>query len=428
MKKIILTICLIVFGAASVSAENWEPVYIQWDTWPCYPEAYIDMDNLSAPVHEMTNASYAQTVRLTWESSHWHYHYNEPNGSNYDWYYKDVYDYSCEDPTPQEPLHCSDNVMSGDELGIDCGGSCSETCGDGCPEGYTLVLVPGGDPYCYKTIDPNSYADCPPGFDLVYFAGEPQCRIESDTILMGESEDPPPDPTSNPWPGVDEVTTDTISSTVDNGDGTETETTTTTTTTTNNDDTSSTSTTITTTTKDSTTGDIISTGTVTTDPQALQFDDSGIIAAVNNARRSITSKIDDTNTKLDGIAEGIDSLTEDLSDTASADTTSAVESTGTSETDDYENAMSSAFSDVVNNTDLDNFPVSESVTDQALNILPSPGECSPFQFDIMFAGASRHFEVPCEIFDRVKRVLSWVIYLITLSAMVDLLLDPPKVK
>lgn len=87
-----------------------------------------------------------------------------------------VYDYlgSC---TPQEPAHCSNGVLDGDETGYDCGGSCNSVCdSEGCPPGTSYFYGNG----CFPdnpdwTISQDAYGACAQG--TVNISQDPSVKI-----------------------------------------------------------------------------------------------------------------------------------------------------------------------------------------------------------------------------------------------------------
>jgi len=63
-----------------------------------------------------------------------------------------------------EPATCSDLIVSGDEAGIDCGGSCLSACKTVCPPSDTIVQdVINFSDYCASTFTPLNDGTCPTG-------------------------------------------------------------------------------------------------------------------------------------------------------------------------------------------------------------------------------------------------------------------------
>lgn len=139
-----------------------------------------------------------------------------------------------------EPDHCNDGSASGDELGIDCGGSCFAECNEQCPEGYSLMndtcgntgkrcvklYAPDANGNCWiNTISANEYCQLtsePTGF-VIY--GEDFCIEFEDLIRssdppqdeddpLNEDTPPPPPPPTNSESVQNEV--------IENDDGTKT--------------------------------------------------------------------------------------------------------------------------------------------------------------------------------------------------------------
>jgi hypothetical protein len=77
--------------------------------------------------------------------------------------------------TPSEPSYCSDNQISGDETGIDCGGSCSADCVLICPAGYSSI-----DGVCVADLKniADPLGNCPVGYVSVVGG----CRLADPTV------------------------------------------------------------------------------------------------------------------------------------------------------------------------------------------------------------------------------------------------------
>jgi len=171
MKKIFLIVFILAIAVNSF-AEDWRSHAVQWDSYPCYPTVWFDHDTLGQISNSTTDASYC--FASTWDNTYSGGTFvfrSCTTGSEaglFDWHTQQVVDWQCSDPTPQEPATCSDGIVSGDETGVDCGGSCANECNDlSCPPGYEVLLdntVSPAEEKCFQIGPQDEYGNCPPGW------------------------------------------------------------------------------------------------------------------------------------------------------------------------------------------------------------------------------------------------------------------------
>lgn len=180
---------------------------------------------------------------------------------------------SCDLLPPEEPATCQDGVKSGDETGIDCGGSClDDTCTAFCPDGWTNV----SDLICASPEVPMVNGACPEDY--------PQGNLTDQVCIATVPitwADPDYDPDAPPslenfitYTAETDSTATTTYTDVDNGDGTSTRTETETIVESSTGQYDKTTVTTTTIVYNNTTGDTIS-KTVVTDTEQEQVADPG---------------------------------------------------------------------------------------------------------------------------------------------------------
>jgi len=131
-----------------------------------------------------------------------------------------------------DPAHCSDNSISGDETGQDCGGSCTPDCVISCPDDYEGLIEIGETEIsiCQRLIPTDIYGNCPAGFTKFGSGGTIQCMDEVEPVSAAAGETTTAIQTANGWyelpqnytPGTFNVIGTYDYSVTDNQDGTST--------------------------------------------------------------------------------------------------------------------------------------------------------------------------------------------------------------
>ena len=314
---------------------------------------------------------------------------------------------------PAQPDHCTDELISGDELGYDCGGSCSSVCVATCRPGTDMYTDVSGNTSCITEVPADNYGNCPNLVDWYYYpASETEAAFCSSVEDAWMSDAPVTLPAvQDPWTKETTSTTSYSVGVVDNGDGTSTKTETTSIVNpdggTVQDSTSSII--------DNSTGDVISSSTnnttVINNPDSAWSEDTKkIVEAIN--------KLTDASTPQD-LTEDVEGTEASILAAVDTATTDGVNASG----DLIDSELTAIQQEYADNPDT--WITSESITSKTQLILPASQACS----DVIYTLSNGHdVTISCNAMQKIKDLLSIVLSILTLLYIYDIVFRQDIVK
>ena len=150
-----------------------------------------------------------------------------------------------------------------------------------------------------------------------------------------------------------------------------------------------------------------------------------------NKVNSSVNRLNETNSKIlsevEGVSQSIDDLSENLTDEINADSerNQIIDgvSSALSQNSDVEEALNAQDSLVSGDSPFNQNQPS-GISDNISDVIPSYQACN--EFNMNFPGIS--ISVPCERFEQLKSVFSWVLYIYTLMSLFDIVTRPVESK